>query len=454
MREIVSIQIGQCGNKIGEKFWEIISEEHNINRCGHFYGNSYLPYQRLGVYYETGPQEIFVPRSILVDLDQASLNSVKCGLYGRIFNPDCFVVGRCGAGNNWARGHYTEGAELIESVLDVTRKQVECCDCFQGFQMSHSIGGGTGSGMGSLLLNKLKEEYQDRVVNTFSVIPSPKVSETVVEPYNAILTLSEMINDTDETVCIDNEALYDIFYHTLKLCHPTLDDLNHLIGMTMSGITTGFRYPGQLNTDLRKLMTNMCPYPRLHFFIPGFAPLATRVSEAYRKVTTSDLVCQIFDCRNQMAAFDPHCGRYLTCAAIFRGLVSSREIEQQLMAIQERNADSFANWVPNNIKTAICDIPPRGLKLSATFISNTTAIQILFRRLLDQYQSMFQKRAFIHWYTGEGMEEHEFKSAEEGVLGIIDEYNCCNEQDPTDDEICELEDESATEEEEECNEKC
>lgn len=408
----------------------MISEEHMINRCGHFYGNNILPYQRLNVYYENGPKDIFVPRAVLVDLEPGALNQVRCSYYGRLFNPDSIVSGKMGAGNNWARGHYTEGAELMDAVLDVTRRQVENCDCLQGFQIVHSIGGGTGSGMGSLLMNRLRDEYCDRLINTFSVIPSPKVSETVVEPYNAMLTLSEMICSTDEVVCIDNEALFDICFHTLKLRHPTLGDLNHLIAMTMAGITTCFRYPGQLNTDLRKLMVNMCPYPDLHFFIPGFAPLTSRCSEPYRKVTTADLVCQIFDSRNQMAAFNPNDGKYLTCAAIFRGLVSSKEIEEQLMMMQERNVDSFVNWIPNNIKTAICDIPPRGLKLSATFLSNTTAIQILFRRIVEQFQSMYRKRAFIHWYTGEGMDEEEFCCAENNVQSLIDQYNDCCFHDP------------------------
>merc|ERR1712025_353477 len=95
-----------------------------------------------------------------------------------------------GAGNNWAKGHYTEGAELVDSVLDVVRKESEGCDCLQGFQMTHSLGGGTGSGMGTLLISKVREEYPDRIMATFSIIPSPKVSDTVVEPYNAVLFLS------------------------------------------------------------------------------------------------------------------------------------------------------------------------------------------------------------------------------------------------------------------------
>ncbi|XP_017722076.1 PREDICTED: tubulin beta chain-like, partial [Rhinopithecus bieti] len=94
------------------------------------------------------------------------------------------LAGQSGAGNNWAKGHYTEGAELVDSVLDVVRKESESCDCLQGFQLTHSLGGGTGSGMGTLLISKIREEYPDRIMNTFSVMPSPKVSDTVVEPYN------------------------------------------------------------------------------------------------------------------------------------------------------------------------------------------------------------------------------------------------------------------------------
>ena len=84
--------------------------------------------------------------------------------------------GQSGAGNNWAKGHYTEGAELVDSVLDVVRKEADSCDCLQGFQLTHSLGGGTGSGMGTLLIGKIREEYPDRIMNTFSVMPSPKVA--------------------------------------------------------------------------------------------------------------------------------------------------------------------------------------------------------------------------------------------------------------------------------------
>ena len=121
----------------------------------------------------------YVPRAILVDLEPGTMDSVRSGPFGQIFRPDNFVFGQSGAGNNWAKGHYTEGAELVDSVLDVVRKEAESCDCLQGFQLTHSLGGGTGSGMGTLLISKIREEYPDRIMNTFSVVPSPKVGIAV-----------------------------------------------------------------------------------------------------------------------------------------------------------------------------------------------------------------------------------------------------------------------------------
>ncbi|XP_040844162.1 tubulin beta-1 chain isoform X4 [Ochotona curzoniae] len=350
------------------------------------------------------------------------MDSIRSSRLGALFQPDSFVHGNSGAGNNWAKGHYTEGAELLESVLDVVRRESESCDCLQGFQVVHSLGGGTGSGMGTLLMNKIREEYPDRILNSFSVMPSPKVSDTVVEPYNAVLSVHQLIENTDACFCIDNEALYDICFRTLKLTTPAYSDLNHLVSLTMSGITTSLRFPGQLNADLRKLAVNMVPFPRLHFFMPGFAPLTAQGSQQYRALSVAELTQQMFDARNTMAACDPRRGRYLTVACIFRGRMSTKEVDQQLLSVQTRHSDCFVEWIPNNVKVAVCDIPPRGLNMAATFIGNNTAIQELFRRVSEQFSAMFKRKAFVHWYTSEGMDIDEFGEAESNIHDLVSEY--------------------------------
>ncbi|XP_029723570.2 tubulin beta chain [Aedes albopictus] len=422
MREIVHLQVGQCGNQIGSKFWETISDEHGISPDGMYIGNNDLQLERIEVYYEEANAYRYVPRAVLVDLEPGTMDSIRQSPYGNLFRPDSFVFGQSGAGNNWAKGHYTEGAELVDSVLDVVRKEAETCDCLQGFQLAHSLGGGSGSGMGTLLVSKIREEYPDRIINSFSVFPSPKVSDTVVEPYNAVLSIHQLVENTDGTFCIDNEALYDICFRTLKLSSPTYGDLNHLVSLTMSGVTTCFRFPGQLNADLRKLAVNMVPFPRLHFFMPGFAPLTAKGSRQYRMESVSELTAQMFDAKNMMTACDPRHGRYLTCAAIFRGLVSMKEVDQQMMNVQSKNSSYFVEWIPNNVKVAVCDIPPRGLKMSATFIGNSTAIQEIFKRVSEQFTAMFRRKAFLHWYTGEGMDEMEFTEAESNLNDLISEY--------------------------------
>ncbi|ORY85308.1 beta tubulin [Leucosporidium creatinivorum] len=408
MREIVNVQ---CGNQ-----WEVVSEEHGIDATGQYKGTTDLQLERIGVYYSETGNNRYVPRAVLVDLEPGTMDVIKAGPLGGVFRPDNLVFGQSGAGNNWAKGHYTEGAELVDAVLDVVRKETEATDCLQGFQLTHSLGGGTGSGMGTLLISKIREEFPDRMMATFSVVPSPKVSDTVVEPYNATLSVHQLVENSDETFCIDNEALYDICFRTLKLTAP-------------------FTFPGQLNSDLRKLAVNMVPFPRLHFFTVGFAPLTARGAQQYRAVTVPELTQQMFDAKNMMAASDPRNGRYLTVAAYFRGKVSMREVEDSMMAVQQKNSAYFVEWIPNNVQTASCEIPPRGLKLAVTFIGNSTSIQELFQRVGNQFSAMFRRKAFLHWYTGEGMDEMEFTEAESNMQDLVAEYQQYQEAGVDDEEF-------------------
>jgi tubulin beta len=350
------------------------------------------------------------------------MDSIRSGPLGHMFRPDNFVFGQSGAGNNWAKGHYTEGAELVDQILDVVRKETEACDCLQGFQLTHSLGGGTGSGLGTLLMTKLREEFPDRIISSFGIVPSPKVSDTVVEPYNAALSIHQLLESTDEVFCIDNEALYDICFRTLKITSPSYKDLNHIVSNTMSGLTTCLRFPGQLNADLRKLAVNMVPFPRLHFFMPGYAPLHSVAAQSYENLSVAELANQLFDARNMMTACDPRHGKYLTVATVFRGKLSMKEVDEQMLSMQNKNSAFFVEWIPNNIKVAVCDVAPKGLEMSATFIGNSTSMQDVFKRITEQFSTMFRRKAFLHWYTGEGMDEMEFVEAESDINDLISEY--------------------------------
>jgi len=432
MREIVHLQVGQCGNQIGAQFWEKMAGEHGIDASGSYVGDNDLQLQRIDVYFNEGLEGRYVPRAVLTDLEPGVMDTIRSGTYGSLFRPDNYIFGQSGAGNNWAKGHYTEGAELVDEIMECIRKEAEGCDTLQGFQVTHSMGGGTGSGMGTLLVSKVKEEFPDRIISTYSVIPSPKVSDTVVEAYNATLSIHQLVENADQCYALDNEALYDICLRTLKLPNPTYTDLNHLIANAITGTTCSLRFPGQLNCDLRKLAVNLVPFPRLHFFLVGFAPLTAVDTKAYRVLSVPELTLQAFDAKNMMCAADPRHGRYLTCAMMFRGKVSSEEVVDQMAEMENKHSSYFVEWIPNNIKASICNIPPVGLEMSSVFIGNSTAIQEAFKRVVDQFTLMFRRKAFLHWYTGEGMDEMEFTEAESNLNDLISEYQ--QYQDATADE--------------------
>ncbi|CAA2970940.1 Tubulin beta chain [Olea europaea subsp. europaea] len=128
----------------------------------------------------------------------------------------------------------------------------------------------------------------------------------------------------------------------------------------MSGVTCCLLFPGQLNSDLRKLTVNLIPFPYLHFFMVGFAPLTSCSSQQYRAVAVPKLT--VWDSKNLMCAADPHHGRYLTAPAMFRGKMSTKEVEEQMINVQNKNSPYFVKWIPNNVKSSVCAIPLEGFQ--------------------------------------------------------------------------------------------
>jgi len=445
VREIIHVQVGQCGNQVGCAFWSAVTAEHNLAVNGMKWqkpekgsadaDGDGLPdeLEKIDVYFRATSNEPmtakWVPRAVLVDLEPGTMDVIKAQPLGPAFKPDNLCFGNNGAGNNWAKGHYTEGAELVESVLDRVRLEIEQCDAPQGFQIFHSLGGGTGSGMGTLLLLKIRDAYPDRITCTYSVYPSPKVSDTVVEPYNAVLSSHQLLENSDETFIIDNEALYNINYNILKNKQPTYEELNSLIAQATCGITCSLRFPGKLNGDLRKLGVNLVPFPRLHFFLISQAPLLSKKASSMTGLNIRELTTQAYSARNFFSNVRPEDGKYMAANFTFRGDISTQEVDDNMEKLNTKNADDFVEWIPNNLKSGIISTKPKTSEMSATFVANTTALKGIFQRLATQFGAMYRRKAFLHWYKGEGMDEMEFQEADKNVRDLITEYQ--DKQDAT-----------------------
>ncbi|CAF2099782.1 unnamed protein product [Brassica napus] len=205
-------------------------------------------------------------------------------------------------------------------------KRLKCNVCNTNKHGQNECGGGRGGGYKELDEQELEETKRRRS-------EAEEVSDTVVEPYNATLSVHQLVENADE-----------------------FGDLNHLILATMSGVTCCICFPGQLNSDLRKLAVNLIPFPRLHFFVVGFVLLTSRGSQQYSAFSVPELTQQMWDAKNMMCAADPRHGRYLTASTVFRGKLSTKEVDEQMIDIQNKNSSYFVEWIPNNVKSSVCDI--------------------------------------------------------------------------------------------------
>ena len=176
---------------------------------------------------ETGTGK-HVPRAVFLDLEPSVIDEIRTGTYRQLFHPEQMVSGKEDAANNYARGHYTVGKEIIDLVLDRVRKLADNCTGLQGFLIFHSFGGGTGSGFTSLLKERLSVDYGKKSKLEFCIYPAPQVATAVVEPYNSTLCAHTTLEHSDCAFMVDNEAIYDICRRNLDIERPSYTNLNRL----------------------------------------------------------------------------------------------------------------------------------------------------------------------------------------------------------------------------------
>jgi tubulin gamma len=254
---------------VGSVYWQRLCAEHGINKEGILEEWATDGGDRKDVFFYQADDEHYIPRAILVDLEPRVcdllhvsftnciylrclqvINNILTSPFANLYNPENIFVSKDGggAGNNWAQG-FAAGERIYEEVMEMIDREAEGSDSLevcprlliswmlcpgakgraQGFMLMHSIAGGTGSGLGSFLLERLNDKFPKKLIQTYSVFPNAQEGDVVVQPYNSLLTLKRLTNHADSVVVLDNGALARIAADRLHVQTPSFDQTNQLV---------------------------------------------------------------------------------------------------------------------------------------------------------------------------------------------------------------------------------
>nr|CAI38962.1 beta tubulin,putative [Paramecium tetraurelia] len=422
MREILVIQLGGFGNKVGVKFWEEMLKDSDFGNQNEQGLQSQDPL--LNSINNNKP----LPRCVQVDLGQ----DLPCTNID--FNPCSQFSFNYSSGNNYGFVKNHCANEIMDIIVDSIRQETEKCDQLQGIQLFSSIIGGTGSGLIAALDDKLG---YDPLLQYNLLIPSIKQDDVcVVSPYNSILALSQIMNQREQIVCFDNQGLKQ---NLSRLgIEFNYDDANHHIAQTICCNSSPFRNNGDINSSLKKLSANLIPFPQQNFLTCSQSNNQfSDYFKEYLKMDETQIFRELMSTNHNQASNDYTQGRFLTAALSLRGNISNKEVDKSCSLFQHyldkqtyyRRQEAKKIKYIDMFLTNICKKPFQNFEYFGSCLINSTSITQSLESLIEKFNKMYVRKSYLYKYTQEGIDEDNFIDAKTRLEEICDSYKNTYQED-------------------------
>ncbi|KAI8834075.1 Tubulin/FtsZ family, GTPase domain-containing protein [Chytriomyces cf. hyalinus JEL632] len=466
MPECIVVPVGQCGNQIAARFWDLALQEQSLTHSpSTSNSNSKLADAALNTFFTTSNKRHLKglrARALMIDMEEGVINQVMQSPVRTLFEGSQIISSNSGSGNNWAVGYSIYGQEFESQISESLRQQAEQCDNLQSFFQITSLGGGTGSGLGSKVGELLADEYPR--VYRFATAVCPSANDDVVtSPYNTILSLWKLIQNADCVLPVENQALIDICekvalgtkkYHGHGmddgdgfsrasrgnpsvidsgkkpyggLCSVSgavrkklpFDEMNNIVANLIINTTSSMRFEGTMNVDINDIVTNLVPFPNRKFLISSMTPLFSPADVNIPSRRLDQMFTDAFSKDCQLIKADPKSSTYLACALMVRGDVNVSDIRRNVD--RARSWLKFVNWNQDGWKTGLCSVPPIGQTHSLLTLANNACIHESLGKMRTRFMKLYKRKANLHHYLNY-MEKEDFQSALESVQSLIKEY--------------------------------
>ncbi|KDO27136.1 hypothetical protein SPRG_07844 [Saprolegnia parasitica CBS 223.65] len=442
-RELITIQVGQCGNQIGRQFWKMALDEHAKHAKDARFDDSMSTFFRN---VDTHGQDLppherikgLRARALLIDMEEGPVAETLHGPLGELFDSSQFLTDVSGSGNNWAHGYALYGPQYKDSYSrssstprssavrrSVYKRRLTCVDSLQSFFVLHSMGGGTGSGLGTYILSLLEDHYPEAYRFTTAIFPSED-DDVITSPYNSMLALHQLTEHADCVLPIENEALFAKVPASSSSTSSSFDAMNRIVARVLTHLTSSMRFEGSLNVDLNEITTNLVPFPKLHYLLSSLSPLQS-TSPAYQTHRLRHLFTDIFHAQNQLIQTSPRThGVMLACGLLFRGNVQVSDVQSHLEKLKAEMRLIY--WNKDGFKIGLCSVPSlESVKGSPSVLSlsNHGCIVETFERMQARFLKLYKRKAHVHHYL-EYMDQAMFDEALESNKWLIAEYTKLN----------------------------